>query len=36
VYALWGLVDDEVYALFAANIAVSGLGGTDEWSVNLQ
>ena len=36
MYALWGLVDDEVYALFAANIAVSGLGGTDEWSVNLQ
>ena len=36
VSALWGLVDDEVYALFAANIAVSGLGGTDEWSVNLQ
>ena len=35
VYALSGLVDDEVYALFAANIAVSGLGGTDEWSVNL-
>ena len=36
VYALWGLVDDEVYALFSANIAVSGLGGVDEWSINLQ
>jgi hypothetical protein len=36
VYAVWGLVDEEVYALFAANIAVSGTGGTDEWSVNLQ
>lgn len=36
VYALWGLVDDEVYALFAANISVSGLGGPDQWSVNLR
>ena len=36
VYAVWGLVEDEVYALFSANIAVSGLGGTAEWSINLQ
>jgi hypothetical protein len=36
VYAVWGLVDEEVYGLFAANIAVSGTGGTDDWSVNLQ
>lgn len=36
VYAVWGLVDDEVYGLFAANIAVGGFGGVDEWSVNLQ
>ena len=36
VYAVWGLVEDEVYALFSANIAVSGLGGVDEWSINLQ
>ena len=36
VYAVWGLVEDEVYALFAANIAVSGIGGVDAWSVNLQ
>ena len=36
VYAVWGLVDDEVYGLFAANIAVSGTGGVDDWSVNLQ
>ena len=36
VYAVWGLVEDEVYALFSANIAVSGLGGTDEWSINLR
>lgn len=36
VYALWGLVEDEVYALFVANIAVSGIGGPDQWSVNLR
>ncbi len=36
VYALWGLVDDEVYALFTANIAVRGFGGPDDWSVNLR
>lgn len=36
VYALWGLVDDEVYALFAANIAVNGIGGPDQWSINLR
>jgi hypothetical protein len=36
VYAVWGLVEDELYALFSANIAVSGLGGTAEWSINLQ
>ncbi|HYI58814.1 MAG TPA: hypothetical protein VEX66_11640 [Microlunatus sp.] len=36
VYAVWGLVEEEVYALFAANIAVSGIGGVDAWSVNLQ
>jgi hypothetical protein len=36
VYALWGLVDDEVYALFAANIAVNGGAGPDQWSVNLR
>lgn len=36
VYAVWGLVDDEVYELFAANIAVTGLGGVDDWSVNLR
>ena len=36
VYAVWGLVEDELYALFSANIAVSGLGGIAEWSINLQ
>lgn len=36
VYALWGLVDDEVYALFAANIAVNGGAGPDQWSINLR
>lgn len=36
VYAVWGLVDDEVIGLFAANIAVSGTGGVEFWSVNLQ
>ncbi len=36
VYALWGLVEDEVYALFAANIAVNGGAGPDQWSVNLR
>lgn len=36
VYAVWGLVEDELYALFSANIAVSGLGGPDDWSINLR
>lgn len=36
VYALWGLVEQEVSGLFFINIAVHGSGGVDEWSVNLQ
>lgn len=36
VYALWGLVDDEVHDLFAANVAVSGIGGVEAYSLNLQ
>lgn len=35
-YALWGLVQDEVSSLFVANVALTGLGGVDQWSVNLQ
>ena len=35
-YALWGLVDEEVSGLFITNIALNGLGGVDEWSVNLR
>lgn len=34
VYALWGLVEDEVRQLFQINILLSGLGGTDNWSIN--
>lgn len=36
VYAVWGLVDDEVSWLFVINVALTGLGGVNEWSVNLQ
>jgi hypothetical protein len=36
VYALWGLIADEVSSLFIVNIMLTGLGGVDEWSVNLR
>ena len=35
VYAVWGLVEDEVSELFVINIALQGLGGYETWSVNL-
>lgn len=35
VYALWGLVDEEIRALFLANVVAHGGYNTDEWSVNL-
>jgi hypothetical protein len=35
-YALWGLVEDEVSSLFVINVALTGLGGYEQWSINLQ
>jgi hypothetical protein len=35
VYAVWGLVEDEISKLFVINIALQGLGGYETWSVNL-
>jgi hypothetical protein len=35
VYAVWGLVEDEISNLFVVNIALQGLGGYVTWSVNL-
>ncbi|MFX4271191.1 hypothetical protein ACQBAR_11330 [Propionibacteriaceae bacterium Y1685] len=35
VYAVWGLVDSEVTDLFSINILYNGLGGVDQWSINL-
>lgn len=34
VYALWGLIEEEVRGLFQINILLSGLGGTENWSIN--
>ncbi|MFW6597240.1 hypothetical protein ACQBAU_05060 [Propionibacteriaceae bacterium Y2011] len=36
VYALWGLVDDEVRELFTVNVIRHSLFGTAEWSINMQ
>lgn len=35
VYAVWGLVHDQVQQLFVMNYLLSGLGGVDNWSINL-
>ena len=35
VYAVWGFVEDEVRALFTSNYTVQGLGGIDNFSINL-
>ena len=35
VYAVWGLVEDEVSELFVVNVALQGQGGFETWSVNL-
>jgi hypothetical protein len=35
VYAVWGLVEEEISHLFVINIALQGLGGYETWSVNL-
>ncbi len=35
VYAVWGLVEDEVSELFVVNVALQGQGGYETWSVNL-
>lgn len=35
VYAVWGLVEDEVSDLFVVNVALQGQGGYETWSVNL-
>ena len=36
VYAVWGLVDDEVSELFLANVVRHGLLATEMWSVDLR
>lgn len=35
VYALWGLVDDQLRNLFTSNVVTHGGYNVDEWSVNL-
>ena len=36
VYALWGLVEEQVRDIYFVNIALHGSGGGDDWSVDLR
>ncbi len=36
VWALWGLVEDQVRQIYFINIALHGSGGGDDWSVDLR
>ena len=36
VYALWGLVEEQVRGIYFVNIALLGSAGGDEWSVDLR
>lgn len=36
VYALWGLVEEQVRGIYFVNIALHGTGGGDDWSVDLR
>lgn len=36
VYAVWGLVEEQVRGIYFVNIALLGTGGGDDWSVDLR